>query len=383
MVSSTFYDLRQIRVDLARFISDDLGYIPLLSELPSFPVDPDLGTVENCRARVEKDADLFIVVIGGRYGSIDEKTEKSITNLEFLAARQKGVPIYAFVEKKVLAVMPVWKRNPSGDFSVTVDTPKLFEFVEYVRSQEKVWTFPFDTAQDIIGILRLQLAYLFNDALQVRLRLSGAELPRYFALLGPRALKIALERPPAWEHRLFLQSWIEEVERRTDLVKEYHTGLTIDPAEFVAASDASEWLRTRLHELDGLVASSNRLINYSAQEAFGKPGEPGDPEEIAWVSRMLGVVLDNTLKWAKRIRCARIEAPFDRMGTELAPFVDDLIFQFQHFPRESLKTIEKSLAVATPDAPAKLEMTIVFRISNEEGFHKALNAVRSHYDSLR
>ena len=32
MVSSTFYDLRQIRADLMDFIQDDLGYRPLLSE---------------------------------------------------------------------------------------------------------------------------------------------------------------------------------------------------------------------------------------------------------------------------------------------------------------------------------------------------------------
>ena len=69
MVSSTFYDLRQIRADLARFIGDELGYIALLSGLPSFPVNPDLDTVANCRARVEQDADIFILVIGGRYGS--------------------------------------------------------------------------------------------------------------------------------------------------------------------------------------------------------------------------------------------------------------------------------------------------------------------------
>ena len=46
MVSSTFYDLRQIRADLAHVILDELGYIALLSELPSFPVDPDLDTIE-------------------------------------------------------------------------------------------------------------------------------------------------------------------------------------------------------------------------------------------------------------------------------------------------------------------------------------------------
>jgi hypothetical protein len=151
MVSSTFYDLRQIRIDLDRFIANELGYIALLSELSSFPVDPDLDTIENCRARVEKDADILVLVIGGRYGSIEDKTEKSITNIEFLAARQKGIPIYAFIEKNILPLLAIWKRNPTGDFTSAVDTPKLFDFVEYVRSQEKVWTFAFETAQTLFG----------------------------------------------------------------------------------------------------------------------------------------------------------------------------------------------------------------------------------------
>ena len=67
MVSSTFYDLRQIRDDLRQFI-EGLGYRPLLSEHPSFPIDPDTTTIENCRRRVEQDADILVLVIGGRYG---------------------------------------------------------------------------------------------------------------------------------------------------------------------------------------------------------------------------------------------------------------------------------------------------------------------------
>ena len=72
MVSSTFYDLRQVRTDLAHFISDELGYVALLSELDSFPVDPDINTVENCRTRVERYADILVLIVGGRYGSIDD-----------------------------------------------------------------------------------------------------------------------------------------------------------------------------------------------------------------------------------------------------------------------------------------------------------------------
>lgn len=373
MVSSTFYDLRQLRVDLARVIGDELGYLPLLSELPSFPVDPDLDTIENCRTRVEKDADILVLVIGGRYGSIDDKTEKSITNLEFVTAKQKGIPIYAFVEKRILGVIPIWKSNPSGDFSAVVDTQKLFEFVEYVQSQERVWTFPFETAQDIVGVLRLQLAYLFYDALRLRLRLSGTNLPHYVNSLGPRSLKIVLDRPPAWEYRLFLQSWIEEVERRAHLLKEYKTALTLDVAEFVRSTDTFEWLQTRLHELTGLVESANRLINSSVQEAFGPKGHPGNAEDIVWVSRMLGVVLENTLKWARRIRCARVEPLFEAMKAELALFVDDLVDQFQRFPIDSLGKVDRALA--NPEEPGKVVLTMTFQISNLERFQKELETI--------
>lgn len=377
MVSSTFYDLRQIRADLAHFIADELGYVPLLSELPSFPIDPDLDAIDNCRARVEKDANVFVLIIGGRYGSIDDKTDKSITNLEFLSARQKGIPIYAFVEKDVLAVVPTWKNNRTADFSATVDTPRVFEFIEYVRSLERVWTFPFETAQDITGTLRRQLAFLFSDSLRIRLRLNGGGLPSYFDVLGPRALRIALEKSNAWEYRLFLQSWLDEVERRSDSIWEYKSGLTLDPADYVIAMSAGDWILTRLHELQAFVESANKLINTYAHESFGEPGEPGDPQRIVWVSRMLGSVLDGMLRWAKRIRCARFEAPFELVGAQLPLFIDGVIEQFQTFPRDSLSKIETSLALAKSGEPQKLELTIVFTLSNLEGFNTALAAARA------
>ncbi len=36
MVSSTFYDLKQIRADLAQFIADELGYVPLFPSCRRF-----------------------------------------------------------------------------------------------------------------------------------------------------------------------------------------------------------------------------------------------------------------------------------------------------------------------------------------------------------
>jgi hypothetical protein len=136
MISSTFFDLKHVRADLGRFISEELGCRPLVSELPSFPIDPDVDTIENCQRRVEQDADILVLIIGGRYGFIDSRSAKSVTNLEYLAARAKGIPIYAFVDRRILAVLPVWHANKEGVFSGVVDDPLVFAFIEEVRGEQ-------------------------------------------------------------------------------------------------------------------------------------------------------------------------------------------------------------------------------------------------------
>ncbi len=211
--------------------------------------------------------------------------------------------------------------------------------------------------------------------MRIRLRLSGTELPSYFASLGPKALRIALEKPKAWEYRLLFQSWIEEVERRRDQIKEYQLGLTLDSSELVSAANAMDWVKTRIRELEGLVQSANRLITYSTQEAVGKAGEPGNSEGIVWVSRMFGAVLDGLLRWGRRSRCLRLASPFEGIVAQLALFVDDLIRQFETFPVQALRKIEDSLTEGTTGTPQMIELTMVFRLSNVEGFQRELEAV--------
>ena len=126
-VSSTCYDLKQLRADLRDFIKK-LGCEPVLSEFDSFPVNPDVGAVENCLEAVRKQADIFVLIVGGRYGSSTD-TGKSVTNLEYLQARTKGIPIYVFVDGNIMPLLPVWKQNSDANFNGIVDSPKLFEFI--------------------------------------------------------------------------------------------------------------------------------------------------------------------------------------------------------------------------------------------------------------
>ncbi len=141
-VSSTCYDLAQVRYDLRSFF-ESMGMVPILSEFSSFPVDPNLDTIENCRAVIKEKADIFVLVVGGRYGS-EVGNGKSVTNLEYLEAKAKGIPCYVFVQKPILTTLPIWQKNRSGDFSGLVDSSKLFEFVESLRDPKENWVFPFE-----------------------------------------------------------------------------------------------------------------------------------------------------------------------------------------------------------------------------------------------
>ena len=80
-VSSTCYDLKQVREDIKDFFEKDYGFEAMLSEFDSFPIDPCIGTFENCLSNVDTRADFFVLIVGTRYGYVTEQG-KSITNLD-------------------------------------------------------------------------------------------------------------------------------------------------------------------------------------------------------------------------------------------------------------------------------------------------------------
>src|SRR6476661_774651 len=66
-ISSTHFDLKHIRSSLDLFI-DSLGFESILSEKGDIAYSPDLPLDESCYREVES-IDIFVLLIGGRYGS--------------------------------------------------------------------------------------------------------------------------------------------------------------------------------------------------------------------------------------------------------------------------------------------------------------------------
>jgi uncharacterized protein DUF4062 len=225
--------------------------------------------------RVEREADVLILIIGGRYGSVDSTSSRSVTNIEYLAARAKGIPVYVFVERKVMSVLSVWRANKTGDFSSVVDDPRVFDFVEEVRDLHKVWMREFDLANEILEALRAQFAYL---TLQGTLLTQRARDSREYSTLrglSGAPLRIALEQPPGWEYKLFGEVLIQEVGARRNLREQLRLGITYGPCEGITIEGFHSWGEARVEELDRILEALKTLGNEELRRALGPMGESG------------------------------------------------------------------------------------------------------------
>jgi hypothetical protein len=327
---------------MKRFL-ESMGLDPMLSETPAFPVNPQTSPVQSCLQAVKERADIFVLIVGNRYGSQDENG-RSVTNMEYLEAKAKGVPVYVFVLKQILAVLPVWKKNPQADYSQTVDSPKLFEFVEALKSSQEHWMFPFDEAGQIMDQLRRQLAYLFMESLMLRERIKGLSLPQSLMSLSGKSLRILLEKPLGWEHLLLASVASDEMDRDQELKWDLKYAMTI--GEVYPLNDMHQmvdWIGRKLRDISALGPSAERLMNQAVQDAMRKPGESGDPEHIVYCARRLAGIRKEALKWTLEFRRAEVQPGCERLLLLLSGMSKECIEEIEGFPSR----LESEIAKAT------------------------------------
>lgn len=374
MVSSTFYDLKQVRADLARFLSEEIGCRPVISELPSFPIDPDVDTVNNCRRRVEIDADILVLVIGGRYGSVDTRSAKSVTNLEYLAARAKGIPVYAFVERRILSVMPVWKANKEADFSGVVEDTRVFAFIEEVRDLHKVWMAEFELAEEIVNALRWRLAHLALRGAQLVKRAHDSKEYTVISQLQGPSLRLALERPRCWEYKLFAELLIQEVATRRALAEQKRLGLAYGSYDWISDEGLMGWTQARGAELENLVHAFSVLINQEIAKAFGPPGQPADLELILFTARSIATLYQEAIDWSLRIRRTVGEEGLKELVESMQGFTADIVTKIENFGPHILRELEAAMAAGEAEGPRTVRISLNLDVP---GIEEAMQAVRN------
>ena len=237
--------------------------------------------------------------------SIDPDTDKSVTNLEFLEARERGIPAYVFVDNRVLAQLQVWRDNPDADYSSIVDTPRVYEFIDSFRGSGEVWTFPFTTASDIVRTLRQQFAYLVRDALA--LRRMAHDYDRLLEELEGDALMLALQQGENWEMKLFGTVLEAELDRRAPLRREVEHGLTRGDVSYIGVDKFSTWGQNRIREFRGLAHTAEAVINEYLPQALRDEGVPADALELVAAARRLAEVWEDSVQWTLLCRSVRVD----------------------------------------------------------------------------
>jgi len=178
----------------------ELGFDPVVSEYSEVLFDPRTHTHENCIREVSG-CDLLVLIVGTRFGSdalvdavldldlkelqvasantkilTDPGRRFSVTQLELLKAVEVGVPVFAFVDERVLQDHATYQANRSSKFIDEMrfasiaqpDSAKhIFGFIDFISGRiANNAIIPFSKIEDIQAHLRRQWAALFQRLLQ-------------------------------------------------------------------------------------------------------------------------------------------------------------------------------------------------------------------------
>jgi nucleoside 2-deoxyribosyltransferase len=130
-VSSTFIDLKEERQSAVEAILN-AGHIPAGMELFKAGDESQWNIIKDWI----EESDVYMLIVGGRYGSIEPKSGKSYTQLEYEYAIELGKPFFAIVIKDDWTDKKAKKKGVKiEDFKEVHNLSKLQEFKKTVLTK--------------------------------------------------------------------------------------------------------------------------------------------------------------------------------------------------------------------------------------------------------
>lgn len=178
-ISSTFYDLRQVRSDIDTFI-ENLGYEPVKNEDGDIPYGKEEVLEEYCYKEI-KAVDILVSIVGGRFGTESNRSNSSISQTELRTALKENKQVYIFIENNVLSEYETYLINKENELMKYkyVDDKRIYLFIEEIKALNTNNSIKgFETASDITKYLKEQFAGLFQRFLEEQTRVKEISLIR-------------------------------------------------------------------------------------------------------------------------------------------------------------------------------------------------------------
>ena len=280
------------------------------------------------------------------------------SNLEYLHAKAKSIPIFVFVNQQIINTLPLWRTNKGADFSAIVDNPKIFEFVAEIFDESQQWIYTYESVNDIRITLKNQFALLFSDGLQLYRIKANSKESVINNNLPPEAIRMIIEKPYYWEYKFFAYVVKYEMDNLKKHKWDYKYEMIDNTVVSYAPQEFIEIIQDKLDEISKTVDNLGVIINIVIQDAIAEPGEPSDLELMIYTAKWLAEIYRRLIGWSLYFRTICVDSIFDHLIELLYSFPQSALNSIDNFVNEFYTEI-----TSIPNVADGKEKRINLRIS--------------------
>ena len=176
------------------------------------------------------------------------------------------------------------------------------------------------------------------------------------------------DRPSGWEFLLFAGVLKEGKDRLELRWRDHQLRLPTGEYHRVDEEDVATYLGAAFGRLSWIISAIQPVFE-GQEDAFGRPGEPGDPALIEHLGGWVVTVYDRLLEWAGTVRSADVGEDFAKAADLCSRSADMPIAAIRAFIDETVaKTEEVGRQLALPEAdrkPIRFEVTLTINADDE------------------
>ena len=147
-ISSTFEDLKDEREKVIEILLNK-NCIPVGMEYFPAADDEQMTMIK----RLINECDYYVLILGGRYGSVEPLSGKSYTQLEYEYAQEKGIPISVFYREN---------KDQLLYNQVEIKNPEKFDAFEKEVKHNRMCK-PWNNADELAGLVSISLDYQIKN----------------------------------------------------------------------------------------------------------------------------------------------------------------------------------------------------------------------------
>lgn len=178
--------------------------------------------------------------------------------------------------------------------------------------------------------------------------------------------RVLAEREGPWEYLLYaglLYSFTADMEPKYN---DFKMGYARRSTTHVSVEDLTLCVRREVGAIHRIIANFEAVLTPSAQEdAFGKPGQPGDANKISHLASRFASNYEDLMDWSGELRGMTAEREGDVALKLLARWAEQPVRECRRFVQELVTQLDKWHEPREDGTPISIDITASFNLDSD------------------